>query len=151
MFGPHNPHRGLGPVNGNNRLNELLDQVRAEFDTQARNSGEYEQQCESSFPSSPSISTLRQTAEWRALPCASSAAKRRHGRFVFDFRQIIMHASSTCANCCASDTVMSQVSEMETIRQKLQYLESNQVAIKQRSAAALLHPPSPCQELPLSR
>ena len=29
---------------------------------------------------------------------------------------------------------MSQVSEMENIRQKLQYLESNQVAIKQRSA-----------------
>ena len=47
MFGPHNPHRGLGPANsGNNRLTELLDQVRVEFESQARSSGEYEQQCE---------------------------------------------------------------------------------------------------------
>lgn len=47
MYNPHNPHRGMGPANsGNSRLNELLDQVRVEFESQARSSGEYEQQCE---------------------------------------------------------------------------------------------------------
>jgi general transcriptional corepressor TUP1 len=38
----YNSHRGMGPAPGNSRLNELLDQVRAEFETQARASGEYE-------------------------------------------------------------------------------------------------------------
>jgi hypothetical protein len=35
-------HRGLGAPSGNNRLNELLDGIRAEFESQARASGEYE-------------------------------------------------------------------------------------------------------------
>ncbi|QSZ37869.1 hypothetical protein DSL72_008969 [Monilinia vaccinii-corymbosi] len=35
-------HRGLGPAPGSARLNELLDGIRAEFDTQQRASGEYE-------------------------------------------------------------------------------------------------------------
>jgi hypothetical protein len=38
----YNSHRGMGPAPGNARLNELLDQIRAEFETQARASGEYE-------------------------------------------------------------------------------------------------------------
>jgi glucose repression regulatory protein TUP1 len=38
----YNQHRGLGPAPGNARLNELLDNVRAEFDNQARAGGEYE-------------------------------------------------------------------------------------------------------------
>ncbi|KAG0648492.1 Transcriptional repressor rco-1 [Hyphodiscus hymeniophilus] len=38
----YNPHRGLGPSPGNARLNELLDGIRAEFESQARASGEYE-------------------------------------------------------------------------------------------------------------
>lgn len=38
----YNPHRGLGPASGNARLNELLDGIRAEFENQARASGEYE-------------------------------------------------------------------------------------------------------------
>ncbi|SZF01699.1 unnamed protein product [Blumeria hordei] len=40
----YNPHRGLGPPPGagNARLNELLEGIRAEFETQARTSGEYE-------------------------------------------------------------------------------------------------------------
>ncbi|KFY94955.1 hypothetical protein V498_03620 [Pseudogymnoascus sp. VKM F-4517 (FW-2822)] len=42
MSGMYNAHRGMGPAPGNPRLNELLDQVRAEFETQARASGEYE-------------------------------------------------------------------------------------------------------------
>jgi hypothetical protein len=38
----YNPHRGLGPSPQNARLNELLDGIRAEFESQARASGEYE-------------------------------------------------------------------------------------------------------------
>lgn len=40
-------HRGLGPAPGTARLNELLDGIRAEFDTQQRASGEYEHNSES--------------------------------------------------------------------------------------------------------
>jgi glucose repression regulatory protein TUP1 len=36
-------HRGLGPAPGNTRLSELLDSIRAEFENQARVSGEVEQ------------------------------------------------------------------------------------------------------------
>ena len=40
-------HRGLGPAQGNTRLNELLENIRAEFENQARVSGEVEQSSES--------------------------------------------------------------------------------------------------------
>ncbi|KAF8859675.1 WD40 repeat-like protein [Acephala macrosclerotiorum] len=40
----YNPHRGLGPAPGagNARLNELLENIRAEFENQARASNDYE-------------------------------------------------------------------------------------------------------------
>jgi glucose repression regulatory protein TUP1 len=40
----YNAHRGMGPAPGpgNTRLNDLLESVRAEFETQARASGDYE-------------------------------------------------------------------------------------------------------------
>jgi hypothetical protein len=44
----YNAHRGLVPQ-PNNRLSELLDQVRAEFDNQAGRAGDYEHQSESSL------------------------------------------------------------------------------------------------------
>jgi glucose repression regulatory protein TUP1 len=38
-----NAHRSMGPAQpGNPRLNELLDGIRAEFEAQARASGDYE-------------------------------------------------------------------------------------------------------------
>lgn len=37
----YNTHRGIGPT-PNNRLTELLEQVRAEFDSQQNRTGEYE-------------------------------------------------------------------------------------------------------------
>lgn len=37
----YNTHRGIGPT-PNNRLSELLEQVRAEFDSQQNRTGEYE-------------------------------------------------------------------------------------------------------------
>lgn len=39
------PHRGMGGVPpGNTRLNELLEQIRAEFDTQLRQAENFEHQ-----------------------------------------------------------------------------------------------------------
>lgn len=48
----YNAHRGMGPAPGNARLNEMLDGIRAEFETQARASGEYEHQSTFPFPCS---------------------------------------------------------------------------------------------------
>jgi hypothetical protein len=43
----YNAHRGMVPQGGpNTRLNELLDQIRAEFDQEARRSVDYENQSE---------------------------------------------------------------------------------------------------------
>ena len=39
----YNAHRGMVPA-PNNRLTELLEQVRVEFDNQQNRTGEYEQQ-----------------------------------------------------------------------------------------------------------
>ena len=41
----YSAHRGMVPAPAN-RLNELLDQVRAEFDTQQSRTDDYEQRCE---------------------------------------------------------------------------------------------------------
>lgn len=47
-------HRGMGgapPANaGGSRLNELLDQIRAEFDSQLRQTQEYDHQRENHLP-----------------------------------------------------------------------------------------------------
>lgn len=43
----YNSHRGIGPA-PNNRLSELLEQVRAEFENQQNRTGEYE--ANSKFP-----------------------------------------------------------------------------------------------------
>lgn len=37
-----NNHRGMGPAPASSRLTELLDGIRAEFESQARAGGEYE-------------------------------------------------------------------------------------------------------------
>lgn len=41
----YNSHRGMVPTAPNNRLTELLDQVRQEFENQQTRTGEYEQNC----------------------------------------------------------------------------------------------------------
>jgi glucose repression regulatory protein TUP1 len=52
----YNAHRGMGPVSGSARLNELLDGIRQEFETQARASGDYEHSSE--FPISDEACTI---------------------------------------------------------------------------------------------
>lgn len=46
----YNTHRGMVPA-PNSRLTELLDQLRQEFESQTRNTGEFEHQCMCSVPS----------------------------------------------------------------------------------------------------
>jgi len=43
-------HRGLPHQGGSSRLNELLEQVRAEFDNQVRVNEDYERQSKQSAP-----------------------------------------------------------------------------------------------------
>jgi hypothetical protein len=51
----YNTHRGMVPA-PNSRLTELLDQLRQEFESQSRNTGEFEHQCECpSFIHTPSL------------------------------------------------------------------------------------------------
>jgi hypothetical protein len=50
----YNAHRGMVPA-PNSRLTELLDQLRQEFESQSRNTGEFEHQC--MCPISPYLST----------------------------------------------------------------------------------------------
>jgi len=51
------PHRGMGGVppggNGASRLNELLDNIRSEFETQVRQCENYEHQSEHARPCRP--------------------------------------------------------------------------------------------------
>ena len=44
----YNTHRGMVPA-PNSRLTELLDQLRQEFESQSRSTGEYEHQCMFSY------------------------------------------------------------------------------------------------------
>lgn len=54
----YNAHRGMVPA-PNSRLSELLDQLRQEFETQSRSTGEFEHQCVyNSFPFPPMFRSL---------------------------------------------------------------------------------------------
>lgn len=50
----YNAHRGMVPA-PNSRLTELLDQLRQEFETQSRSTGEFEHQCMSPNLLDPTI------------------------------------------------------------------------------------------------
>jgi len=49
----YNAHRGMVPTAPGSRLNELLEQVRQEFENQSRSNGEFEHQCTPAVPRSP--------------------------------------------------------------------------------------------------
>jgi hypothetical protein len=72
MSGMYNSHRGMVPAPS--RLNELLDQVRAEFDTQQARNGEYEHKSTPDLPclSIVSIASLfKLTGQLVHLRCAT--------------------------------------------------------------------------------
>lgn len=48
----YNTHRGMVPA-PNSRLTELLDQLRQEFESQSRSTGEFEHQCMSASSPPP--------------------------------------------------------------------------------------------------
>lgn len=62
-------HRGMGAVPPGNsaRLNELLDQIRAEFETQLRQTEGFEHQSTSAFLSAP-VPYLLGAAWLQAIP-----------------------------------------------------------------------------------
>lgn len=63
----YNAHRGMVPA-PNSRLTELLDQLRQEFESQSRNTGEFEHQCMLPVP----FDTLLSLSYTQAI-CASSS------------------------------------------------------------------------------
>ena len=58
----YNTHRGMVPA-PNSRLTELLDQLRQEFDSQSRSTGEFEHQCMCAQPRSLLLSDL--PSQWQ--------------------------------------------------------------------------------------
>ena len=66
------PHRGMGGVppggNGASRLNELLDNIRSEFETQVRQCENYEHQSE---PDPAAWHTGRQPGATSSIPASN--------------------------------------------------------------------------------
>ncbi|KAA8913159.1 WD40-repeat-containing domain protein [Sphaerosporella brunnea] len=71
MSGMYNSHRGMVPAPS--RLNELLDQVRAEFDTQQARNGEYEHKIQQQVQE---MDVIRQTVF--QLEAAHTAMKQKY-------------------------------------------------------------------------
>jgi hypothetical protein len=65
----YNAHRGMVPA-PNSRLTELLDQLRQEFESQSRNTGEFEHQC--MCPISPFLHTA--TPSYIMASCAEEVS-----------------------------------------------------------------------------
>lgn len=59
MYPGHRSIAGPPPANGGNRLNELLDQIRIEFETQVRQYEQYEHQRKT-----PYIFTVKLLQSW---------------------------------------------------------------------------------------
>ncbi len=114
----YNSHRGMVPTAPNNRLNELLDQVRQEFENQQTRTGEYEQnstfRIQSLFPSEISHQPLAKNLyESMSLKTLLSSG----------YLKSLMNFEYLVAN---------QLQEMEMVRQKVYNLEQTQIAMKQR-------------------
>ncbi|KAI9797738.1 MAG: general transcription repressor [Candelina submexicana] len=108
----YNSHRGMVAA-PNNRLTELLDQVRAEFENQAgRAAGEYEQQ--STFASH------------------GSARLRHYWADSEEFARPMIQALNVSNANLSYDAVANQMQEMEMVRSKVYHLEQGQIAIKQK-------------------
>lgn len=100
------PHRGIGGappgVTSAARLNELLDQIRSEFETQLRQSENYEHQSKHPSP---------------------SVASRQLSHSL---------ASSTPRYMLTVTVVQTQVNEMQLVREKVYAMEQTHMALKQK-------------------
>jgi general transcriptional corepressor TUP1 len=105
----YNSHRGMGPAPGNTRLNELLDGIRAEFETQARASGEYEHSSEFSW-------------SWGHINIPA---------FGMPFALVaILDISDVRSN--TTSIVAQQMQEMQMVREKVYQMEQTHLALKQK-------------------
>lgn len=73
----YNAHRGMVPA-PNSRLTELLDQVRQEFDSQSRSTGEFEHQRTFSPSSVVGIHSPFVSPSW-AVGVSSNPSRARRG------------------------------------------------------------------------
>lgn len=105
----YNSHRGMVPA-PNNRLTELLDQVRVEFENQQARSGEYEHKSMSIFYNISSVTTLE---NW-------------------PFGSLINTAAYRIYNVCFANltTVQQQTGEMDLVRQTVFQLEAAHASMK---------------------
>ncbi len=121
----YNSHRGMAPA-PNNRLTELLDQIRAEFENQQTRGGEVEQQSKYTLRMLQSqarsffYSFYNQQHFGKAVPGSPVETSRSHGK------ECDLELIDT------QNTVNAQLQEMEMVRQKVYTLEQNQIQIKQR-------------------
>ena len=155
----YNAHRGLVAA-PNNRLTELLDQVRAEFDNQQNRTGEYEQQSKFAsyarlvctdrlclWPSVVGVDVIERPtfiSSLRGLP--SSEAHQANFISLHRVRTMESRSGEWLAN--VDDLVAAQMQEMEMVRQKVYSLEQTQHAIKQRysTTSGLMLDHSCCEE-----
>lgn len=133
------------PTQANNRLTELLDQVRTEFDGERNKAAEYEQNCKFAWSSQPVCFTL-QYALLRVLYflCHHARSPELHNHLARPTLVAVKFLQALLAkvamgnekrNLLISDVhslVAAQMQEMEMVRQKVYTLEQNQVLMKQR-------------------
>jgi glucose repression regulatory protein TUP1 len=101
----YNPHRGIGPPPGNARLNELLDSIRAEFESQARASGEYEHSS--------------------TIPPNGMPVSRR--------LRLLLRAIETSKRSLTDLCIVGQqITEMQLVREKVYNMEQTHLALKQK-------------------
>ncbi len=149
----YNAHRGIvqPPTNNNNRLSELFDQIRREFDVHAQDrAGEHDQN--STFAQFPFFPILCSKA--CPLPLLGPRDED-HTIQIFSnpsviYATIISITTSKLGNgtetqsyhrklTTAENAVAAQMQEMELVRQKVYELERNQIQIKQRFAPVSLN------------
>jgi hypothetical protein len=81
----YNAHRGMVPA-PNSRLTELLDQLRQEFESQSRNTGEFEHQC--TYPFQHTLSLL----------CSGDLCLRASPSLSNHFIQLPVHFPNDCSS-----------------------------------------------------
>lgn len=122
----YNSHRGMVPTAPNNRLSELLDQVRQEFENQQTRTGEYEQNCMFQIQLSGCFHML------------VYVFKSKHVKnpffiglgFVLSWTSLALKMGQPLTDVYY--LVANQLQEMEMVRQKVYNLEQTQITIKQR-------------------
>ncbi len=149
MYNSHRGTMGQGQPtasNSNNRLSDLFDQIRREFDVHAQDrAGEHDQSSKflrfSESPNSTIFQCFITTKVAKDSPklllfpnVSSSPAQMIMKKQESTKGQTLSKSRLTRAE----NIVAAQMQEMEMVRQKVYELERNQMQIKQRYAVALV-------------